>query len=317
MKRHFAIRLCSLLAALLSLSVFNGLAQTPVLTNAMVSGGNFSFRILLASNQTFTIEVSSNLTSWTPVGSQTPNTNLVSVTDPRGVATFNRQFYRIVLGNFSVVDFHLQFLEFASAGNFGGGSTPVTTFPVSLNNYSTGFNVDNDTNYPAPANVFFTGPAGSGLTNTPADPSNSNTNSDGSAFYQSPLVSNPAAAPGGTWVVNYKGTNQTFSVPDPQAASRLVIPYPTITVTGGSLQNVSWVYRDATTGATLSGAPAYVSNIQLQVYGGSGTLFNSTNLPPTTTSQTVSPPVNYASISGIGLAYQDSLGNSYIVSFGP
>jgi hypothetical protein len=31
-------------------------------------------------------------------------------------------------------------------------------------------------------------------------------------------------------MVNYRGTNVNFSVPDPQAASRLVIPLPTVSV---------------------------------------------------------------------------------------
>ena len=96
------------------------------------------------------------------------------------------------------------------------------------------------------------------------------------------------------------------------------IPYPTLTVSGGVLQSVSWVYRDANTGATLSGAPAYVSSIQLQVYGNSSqsTLYNSPNLTPGTTNHTLTSTVNYSDISGFGLAYQDSLGNNYVVDYG-
>ncbi|HEV2692958.1 MAG TPA: hypothetical protein VG347_08700 [Verrucomicrobiae bacterium] len=297
-----------------------GLGQAPVFTNATIVGGNFKVQILIASNATFTIQTSTNLTSWTSVGFQTATNNLMNLVDPRGIAGFGRQYYRLLLGggsSGSQVKFNFGFLEFANAGNYGAGSTPATTFPVTLNSYSATFGVQNDTNYPGAANIFFTGPAGSGLTNSPANPDNSNTNAE-SANYQSAYVTNPFIAPGGTWVANYKGTNETFSVPDPQAASRVVVPYPTVTVVGGVLQSVNWVYRDAATGATLGGPPAYMSNIQVQVHGASsaGELYDSDQLTPATTSNVVASPVSWAAVSGISMAYGDSLGNNYVISFG-
>jgi hypothetical protein len=294
-------------------STITGFGQTPVFTNATVSGGTFSVQILITSNQLFTIQTSTNLTSWSSVGSETATNKLITLVDPRPTSGFSRQYYRIMLG--AAASYSFFFLEFANAGSFNSNSTPNTTFPVSLSSYSAALQVSDDANYPAATNVFFTGPAGSGLTNAPGDPNNSSMN-DNSAFYQSPIVSSPAVAPAGNWTVNYKGSNQTFTVSSP---ANLVIPYPTLTVTGGSLQSVSWVYRDATTGATLGGAPAYVSNIQLQVYGNSSqsSLYNSPNLPPATTSNTLTNPVPYSSISGIGLAYQDTSGNNYVVMFGP
>ena len=288
--------------------------QAPVFTNAKVAGGTFSVQVLIASNQLYTIQVSTNLTSWNSVGSDTATNSLITLVDPRGTAGFSHQYYRIMLG--AVASFSLQFLEFANAGSFNSNSTPNTTFPVSLNSYSAALQVNDDANYPSATNVFFTGPAGSGLTNAAGDPNNSSMN-DNSAFYQSPIVTSPTTAPAGNWVVNYKGSNQTFTVSNP--ATHLVVPYPTLTVSGGALQSVSWVYRDATTGATLGGAPAYVSNIQLQVNGNSSqsSLYNSPNLTPATTSHTLTTPVTYSSISGIALAYQDTLGNNYVVMFGP
>jgi hypothetical protein len=315
-----ALRL-PLLAAVLGLSPLAAFGQAPILTNAMVVGGNFQFQVLIVSNALFTIQTSTNLTSWTSVGSQTATSNLVTLVDPRGTASFDRQFYRIVLGGGGgggeLVSFNFGFLEFANAGNFGNSATPATSFPVTLNSYSAVFGVQSDTNYPAATNVFFTGPAGSGLTNSPGNPDNSNTN-DTSANYESTNVANPFIAPGGTWVVNYKGTNQTFSVADPQAASRVVVPYPTVTVSGGLLQSVSWVYRNAATGATLGGPPAYMSNIQLQVHGStiSGELYDSDQLTPATTNNVVTSSVSWSAVSGISMAYQDSLGNNYVISFG-
>jgi hypothetical protein len=198
-------RYFSLILGCLLYSTVNGFGQAPVFTNASVAGGTFSVQILIASNQLYTIQTSTNLTNWSSVGSDTATNNLISLVDPRGTADFNRQYYRLLLG--SVASFSLQFLEFANAGHFNGNSTPNTTFPVVLNSYSAGLQVSDDTNYPAATNVFFTGPAGSGLNNAPGDPNNSsiNTGHENSAFYQSPLISSPAAAPGGNWVVNYKG----------------------------------------------------------------------------------------------------------------
>jgi len=168
--------------------------QAPVFTNAKVAGGTFSVQVLIASNQLYTIQVSTNLTSWNSVGSDTATNSLITLVDPRGTAGFSHQYYRIMFG--AVASFSLQFLEFANAGSFNSNSTPNTTFPVSLNSYSAALQVNDDANYPSATNVFFTGPAGSGLTNAAGDPNNSSMN-DNSAFYQSPIVTSPTTAPAG------------------------------------------------------------------------------------------------------------------------
>jgi hypothetical protein len=168
---------------------------------------------------------------------------------------------------------------------------------------------------PAATNVFFTGPSGAGLDNTAGDPNNSNFN-DTSAFYESPAVTAPVAAPGGVWTVNYHGTNITFNVSDPQASARLVVPLPTVTVSGDVVQSVNWVYRDAATGNTLAGAPAYVTDIQVQIDGiVGGRIYNSPTLGSGTTSHTLTSAVNWSNVSTIHMAYDDTLGNQYVVSF--
>src|SRR5256886_12023144 len=47
-------------------------------------------------------------------------------------------------------------------------------------------------------------------------------------------------------------TTSFNNVPNPQAAARLVIPLPTVSVNSGQLQSLSWVYKDPNTGGTLS-----------------------------------------------------------------
>ncbi|MGH7975572.1 MAG: hypothetical protein ACREC8_02790 [Limisphaerales bacterium] len=304
-----------LFICLLLLSTLAGFGQSPVFTNAAIVDGNFQVQILISSNAAFTIETSTNLTEWSPVESTTATNSLITLVDPRGTAGFKQLFYRLLLG--STVTFNFNFLEFANAGSFGGSYTPDTIFPVTLNSYSATLGVEDDTNYPAATNVFFTGPGGSGLTNSPADPDNSNTNNGNQADYQSAIISSPAIGPGGTWVVNYKGSNQVFSVPDPQAASRVVVPYPTVTVSGGNLQSVSWVYLDSTNGDALDGPPAYMTSIQLQVHGTNSAdeLYDSTQLTPGTTSNALTNTVTWADVSGVSMAYQDSLGNNYVISY--
>jgi hypothetical protein len=212
-----------------------------------------------------------------------------------------------------VSGFH--FLEFASAGNFGAGLTPTVPFPVTLGSYSALLDVENDLDFPPPENVSFTGPVGSGLSNTAANPDNSWIAAD-YAVYQSPNVFSPSAAPGGTYVVNYRGTNVTFNVADPQAASRLVIPVPTVTVNGDLLQSVSWVCKNPSTGAILGAAPAHVTAVKVEVDGMiGGRVYDSPELTPATASHTLATPVTWSNVSMIHMTYDDTLGNHYVVSF--
>lgn len=290
--------------------------QPPVFTKASLAGGSFQTGLKLVPGQTYTIETSTNLPDWTPVVlASSTDTNFTSVVDSRGITNFSRMFYRAIIGNTLPVSFTFTIHEFANGAGFGGGFTPSQTFPVSLNNYAAGMEVKNDFNLPPATDVFFTGPAGSGLTNAAAGTNTSYLGSS-DAFYQSPSVSTPAAAPGGVWTVNYHATNVTFNVSDPQASSRLVIPLPTVTVSGGVLQSVNWAYKDATTGATLSGAPAYITDIQVQIEGvAGGRLYNSPLLSPGTTNHTLTSVVNWSNVQGIYMAYDDTLGNQYIIFF--
>jgi len=289
---------------------------SPVFTNGAVAGGYFQGQLLVTPGMTYTIEISTNLHDWTPVAIvSSDGPNQLDLLDEEPVTSQNRLFYRAVVGNLMPVTFTFNFHEYISAGGFGGGYTPSVSYPVALSSYSANLDVENDTGLPAATDVYFTGPAGSGMVNQAADSGNSSVGST-SAAYQSPFLSNPAAAPGGTWIVNYKGTDHTLNVADPQAASRLVIPLPTVTVSGGALQSVNWAYKDAGTGAALGGAPAYVTGIQVQVDGvGGNRIYDSPWLMPAVTSHTLTSPVTWSNVGMIFMAYDDSLGNHYVVSF--
>lgn len=309
-------RLICLIALLCSGA--SGLGQAPLFTNAFLrSDGLLQIQLRTEVGQSYTFETSTNLPEWKRAGTiRNVETNLLTLVDSEpahlGLA---RLFYRVRVG--VEISFELSFHQFAQAGQFQGGYTAVVGFPVAVNGYTANFFVANDpAGYPLPGNVSFTGPAGSGLSGTPADPNNSWTSSDHEAAFQSPVISNPKAAPGGLWTVRYKGTNQTFNLPDSQAGSRLVIPVPTVAVANDLLQSVSWVYRDATTGATLPTPPSYLTELQIQLNPVTGgTLYNSEPLPPKATRETLTSPVRWSSVAVIAMAYGDSLGNQYVVFF--
>ena len=232
-------------------------------TNAALNGSRQLIgQLLTVGGQTYTIEASTNLVNWFVRGTLFATNSVMPVLDPDAVARFPRLFYRLRIGRVfsSMLNFHF----YANGGNFGAGLTPTTTFPVALNSYTANFDVENTRSNAPAANVLFTGPGGSGLSAAAAVAQNSFIGPD-EARYQSPGVSNPVNPPTGTWTVSYHGTNLTFNPPAAQATSRLVIPFPTVTVTSGNLTAVSWVYKDAATGTTLGQPPGYLTDLQVQV----------------------------------------------------
>ncbi len=294
-------------------SILPNSLQPPAFTQPAVVTGKFQFSLAVVPGQTYTIETSSNLLAWTPVGStSSTGTNRLVLTDKRGLIN-SPLFYRATVSNLIGPKFNFNFHLYANAGGYGSGTTPTVSDPVALNSYSAELDENNDDNPPEATNVFFTGPAGSGLNDTMADTNNSDV-ADGS--YQSPFISSPASPPGGAWTVNYKGTNEMFTVADPQTSTELVVPLPSVTLSNDVLQSVSWTYQNATTGAALSGTPAFVTDIQVQIEGiEGGRIYNSPQLTGGVTSNTLTSLVNWTNVSEIFMAYDDSLGNSYIVSF--
>ncbi len=298
-----------------SMTVNAGSFPSPYFTNGpTIVNGKIQFKFSAVANQTYAFEASTDLKTWTVRGGFTATTNLIDFSGLDDPMTYNYRFYRARIGRLFKIQ-PLAFHHYASGGNFGALTTPTTSFPISMDSYTANFEVGNDPNFPMPANVFFTGPGGSGLNNSPANAQNSRVQAE-EAGYQSPNVVSPAVAPSGTWTVNYHGTNVTFNMPNPQAASRLVIPVPTMTVASGNLTGASWVYKDPTTGVALSQPPSYMVNIQLQVDDQSlGRVYNSTRVTPNITSVSGITGVNWNNVGRVYLVYDDTLGNHYVVSF--
>ena len=235
-----------------------------------------------------------------------PNQN-VNVTSGNGTANFVAQSLAPPVGTFS-------FRHFARAGDFGNNLTPSPIFPVSFLNYGVVLNVSTGTSFPNPTNVFFTGPNGSGFNNAPADPNISGVDGSSAAYF-SPRISSPSFGPGGVWDINYGGVLSRFTVPDPQATARLIVPVPTLSVSNDVLSSVVWSYRDAA-GATLTGPPSFMSSIAVQVFDYDGTLsYSSPSLAPTVTQFAFDQVIAWSGVSVVRFNYRDSLTNSYIVIF--
>jgi hypothetical protein len=173
--------------------------------------------------------------------------------------------------------------------------TPTVPFPVAVTGWAAQFKVafdaplENETTLPAASTVVFTSP-GDALPGTPASDEDSDVGAT-SAVYASPAMGpqfnngSVATPPGGSWTVLYKGANRAFTAPDPQAATRLVIPVPTAVVDdAGRLTRVNWSYRNRSTGAVLAAPPTFMLNIGLELESNGNLVYASGPLPVTTRS---------------------------------
>lgn len=299
----------------LFLFVATGSFPAPVLTNAALLG-NGQLKVVLGavSNQTYTLESSTNLVNWTPRVTLLATNNQFDLVDPDALGRFPRLFYRLRIGRVFGSTFNFHF--YANGGGFGAGLTPTPGFPVALHSYSAILETQNALSNPPPTSVFFTGPNGSGLSNAGGDPQYDDNSRLGNAQYQTPFRSSPVIPPGGTWTVNYFGSNIVFGVPDPQAASRLVIPVPTVTVSGGNVTGVAWVYKDATTGAILGSPPAHLTGVKVEIdVQNMGRVYDPDEFPPGTTSVSGITGVVWNNVVRLFMVYNDTLGNHYIVGY--
>jgi hypothetical protein len=211
------------------------------------------------------------------------------------------------------VHFAFSLRQFAQGGIFLNDTNSTAQFPVSINGYRAELIVTGTTNFASPTQVFFTGPAGSGLTNTSSGP-NGFTQSGTAGLYFSPKINQPFA-PGGLYSVSYQGTVTNFTAPDPQVSTHLIVPVPKITLSNGQVASVSWRLYDPS-GNALSGTPAALSSIQVQEVDLSGSLvYTSGPLAPSTASHTFTNAFAWTNLASLRFLYGDSLGNSYIITY--
>ncbi len=236
-------------------------------------------------------------------GFSCPNQQSVTINNANAIANF------VVYGP-PVGKLILRF--FTALGDFAGNFTPSVSYPVSVKRYQATFSVI-DSNPPAIDTVSFTGPSGSGYANTPAV--GGGLTPGGESLYIGPSSFPPNYAPPGNWLINYKGVTNLFNLPDPQSASRLYVPLPTISVSNDVLKSVSWSYFNAN-GSALGGTPPTIVSNLVEVFDLDGNfIYQSPLIPAATRSFTFDQPLAWSQVSRIRMRYLDSLTNFYFVVF--
>jgi hypothetical protein len=193
-------------------------------------------------------------------------------------------------------------------GTFSGTTVSLPPLPIA-SYYFANFNSGFDPN--PPASVFFTGPTGSGLSNT--ESATRFVQSDGSgAGYNSPQRTQ--VPPGGTWTVNYEGQPLAFTLPNPDSTNRGILVVPTVTLSGGNVTEVQWQYKNSL-GGLVSPPPAFMRHVELRIDGlVSGQvvrLYGQDDILPGTLFHVLTQPVSWSTVTQIQMVVHDDLGNSY------
>ncbi len=198
-------------------------------------------------------------------------------------------------------------LGFHYSGNFFGGTAGQINFPASayyIANYNT-----NDSN--PPASVFFTGPSGSGLSNTESSARFLCTNSNCVSFASPQKTEVP---PGGAWTISYNGQPVNLTLQNPDSTNRGIVVVPTVTLNSGNVTAVNWVYKNSA-GTTVSPPQSFVTSVNLSIDGlvNSQTvrLYDQNNMPFATTAHTLTSPVTWSAVTHLQMYVNDDLGNSY------
>lgn len=306
-----------LLAALFLWLPDPGFAQSaPLFTGGSVlPDGRGRFNLLVQTNLEHSFLLSSNLRDWHSVMVfQSPTPTLSITSDVPLVDLGPRMFFRAATGR--ILDFDLGFQFDIQAGTFAGGNSPSISYPVGITDYHANLDVAWETN-PAPlTEVIFTGPPGSGLTSSPAAAVYPK---DEGPLYVSANISSPPAPTDGSWTVQYRGENHIINPPPARTQEHFLLPVPTVTLSGGLLYSVAWTYRSPVNGATL-GTPAFVTDVQVQIegddgFGMIGRLYDSPELPPTTTSHVIGDAIPWTDVTTLIMAYSDDLGNHYVAFY--
>jgi hypothetical protein len=189
-----------------------------------------------------------------------------------------------------------------------------------------------------PEQVYFTGPAGSPLSNTACQ--GYDTYEDGVHIYYTnylyDVMGTESYIPvGGIYTVKYGDKTLAFNLPDQSYVnSNIVYPYPTVTLNSdGTLNKVDWIYR-MPAGVVNFSVEALVDNIMVQLEGTgpnceaipnqNGT-YGSGRLPASTKSHTLAcqnivwgntePTPGSEYVVRLMMTYEDHYGASYVVMY--
>ncbi len=193
------------------------------------------------------------------------------------------------------------------------GTNGVVSLPQNDLTYSLQYETRGDTN--PPATITFSGPGGSGLSNT----TNSQRHADDwGAWFSSPPIALPPFPPGGLYTVNYAGDIRSFSLLDPQAGAQQVFLLPTVVVDGETnVVEIRWHYADTNSG-TIS-APSFVVDVSLSLQTMFGPLYQSDfggmPIPGTSSSHVLAYPVPWDLVNSVQMSFRDPTRNTYLSTF--
>jgi hypothetical protein len=225
--------------------------------------------------------------------------------------------------------FRLQIFYFVVAGSFAGNLTPQVTTPASVRSSRIDLAV---VDVDPPSSVTFSGPPGSGLSDSTAPSTFLGSGQPGQAVfatYSAPSGMPPAfpSIPvAGQYTVGYKTQTLTFTVPDEStAASDIVLPVPSVTLNSdGTVQRLSWAYRLGS-GSPALDPQAVIRDIAFNIEGGGPQCpgnggpprpYASDRLSATTTEHVLRcQNIPWTSVTQIFMTYTDLYGNARSASW--
>lgn len=188
---------------------------------------------------------------------------------------------------------------------------------TTIANYNMYFQVKD----PSPTNsVLFTGPAGSGLNNTPSAWNNIGEWSS----YGSPFLSiiSPNQITGGVYTITYKGVSLKFNMPNPQISAKQVLLLPEFVVgSDGILKQLKWSYI-ASDGRRIP-PQEFMETIGFSINAKmGGELFSNWGLRPAFTNYNISSyNIRWSDVDRIQIGFNDVDDNNFMtiyrVSSGP
>lgn len=307
------------------LTLKDGIDSLP-LTNVKEGISVIDLKTLVSNNNV--VEPTHN-----PLGNELP----ISEDEKKNIALMDDLFSSIVKqpdvdGN-GVIDllenkfFRMGVLYFVLGGKFENSLNPSVYQNVYINGYS--FYLDAyDSN--RPKNVYFSGPSGSGLSNSQS--SQENVYEEVTTYF-SPYVGHQIGSqdtkipPAGNYTISYKSNTLRFYLPDQSSLpSTLILPVPSIYLNSdGTINKIRWVYKSPS-GTSNINPKSLVKVMRVQI-DGSGTpcenypqtqysnrIYNSPNLNYDVTEHTLKcQNISWSSVNVIYTHYTDIYGNDIVV----
>jgi hypothetical protein len=232
--------------------------------------------------------------------------------------------------------FKLEVIYFIKPGRFQGSDlTPTYGSSKLIEGYRL-FVTIKDKSFPE--TVYFSGPAGSPLSNTPSE---GVMGFNDHRVYNTPylynLMDTSSYIPiGGVYSIHIGGSTLTFNLPDQEYVKNNVLyPWPTLTLNGdGTMNKIDWVYQ-MPSGTSNINLYSLLREMQIQIEGTgnkcsssnqlSDRLYDSPKLTPGTVSHIFScqnivwgsgsPSPNWQHVDRIMMTYEDHYDASYVVMY--